>query len=145
LQEEIEEVGPENVVLMGLSQGCAASIVSTLLWKGKAFGAVVGMCGYMPFRKGMHDFAEEAGSGDADSLVGSEEDEEDLFERDVEESGGGTKFERAVEWLREELQTDEDGVKIEGPQPMQSIPVFLGHERTTTKYHVRLEDWLRIS
>jgi predicted esterase len=118
LQEEIEHVGPENVVLMGLSQGCAASIVSSLLWKGEAFGALVGMCGYLPFRKGMHDFVEEAGD---------EEDEDDMFERDVDESGSGTKLEKAVEWLREELQIDEDGVEVQGPQPMQSIPVFLGH------------------
>lgn len=51
LSKEIEVLGAENVVLMGLSQGCAASIVATILWEGEPFGALVGMCGYLPFCK----------------------------------------------------------------------------------------------
>lgn len=44
LNEEIAAVGAENVVLGGLSQGCAATLISMLLWEGEAFGAMVGMC-----------------------------------------------------------------------------------------------------
>jgi hypothetical protein len=84
---------------MGLSQGCAASIVAMLLWKGERIGALVGMCGYVPFRKGMYESVEDVNSHDTDSLV----DQEDIFERDDEESGSGSKFEKAVDWLREEL------------------------------------------
>ncbi|KAF2132424.1 phospholipase/carboxylesterase family protein-like protein [Dothidotthia symphoricarpi CBS 119687] len=128
LREEIAVVGAGNVVLMGLSQGCAASIVATLLWKGEAFGAVVGMCGYLPFRKGMCEFAEEAGKEDNESLVGSGAGGQDIFERDGEDSEDGTKFEKAVEWLREELQMCDEGITNgKSPSTMQSIPLFMGH------------------
>ncbi|KAF2684252.1 phospholipase/carboxylesterase family protein-like protein [Lentithecium fluviatile CBS 122367] len=89
LNKEIEVVGADNVVLMGLCQGCAASIVAALLWEGEAFGALVGMW--------------DTGKAGDDSLVEPGDDGEDIFERDCEGSGGGTKFERA--W----------------------IPVFMGH------------------
>lgn len=49
LREEIEAVGRENVVLWGLSQGCATSLVSLLIWEGAPFAATVGMCGWLPF------------------------------------------------------------------------------------------------
>jgi hypothetical protein len=131
LRKEVEEVGSGSVVLMGLSQGCAASIVATLLWRGEAFGALVGMCGYLPFRKGMQDCVEEAEIEHC-NLMGSEEGEEeddDIFARDYEEPEHQTKFEKAVEWLREELQTSENsGEKATEPRPVQSIPVFMAHE-----------------
>ncbi|KAF7570430.1 esterase [Pyrenophora tritici-repentis] len=114
LKEEIKTIGAKNVVSMGLSQGCAASIVSTLLWKGEPFGALVGMCGYLPFRKGMHDSVEEPEDEDDDASVRSDEDAEDMFEK-------------AVGWLGEELGTC-GSVSGEHDQPaMQSIPLFMGH------------------
>ncbi|KAF2276158.1 alpha/beta-hydrolase [Westerdykella ornata] len=130
LRKEIEVVGAKNVVLMGLSQGCAASLIATLLWDGEAFGAAVGMCGYLPFRKGMAEAAEDARDGAEDPFEGSGDDErEDMLERDGEDAEGGeTNFERAVEWLREELQaSSEGGDDANKPLSMQSIPVFMGH------------------
>ncbi|KAF2024603.1 alpha/beta-hydrolase [Setomelanomma holmii] len=134
LKDEIKIVGASNVVLMGLSQGCAASIVAMLLWKGERIGALVGMCGYVPFRKGMYESVEDASSGDTDSLVGSDDDQEDMFERDDEESGSGSKFEKAVDWLREELGiSQDDGDFDEQSSSLQSIPVFMGHGRDDEK------------
>jgi len=49
LKNEIAIIGKENVVLWGLSQGCATSLASLLSWDGEPFGAVVGMCGWLPF------------------------------------------------------------------------------------------------
>lgn len=51
LRAEIAEVPGDarNVVLGGLGQGCAASLVAMLLWEGPPLGAVVGMCGWLPF------------------------------------------------------------------------------------------------
>jgi predicted esterase len=121
LRQEIEEVGSGNVVLMGLSQGCAASIVAALLWRREAFGAVVGMCGYIPFRKEMHDLIQEVENEDEGNA------EDDVFARDIEEPKLGTKFERTVDWLYEELQISEDNIKFAEPYPIQSIPVFMGH------------------
>lgn len=131
LREEIEVVGAGNVVLMGISQGCAASIVATLLWEGEPFGALIGMCGYLPFRMGMQECIEETGDGDDDdALVGhgtTDSDEEDMFERDSESGENGTKFEKAVGWLREELQVEDIGGQQSESPAIQSIPVFMGH------------------
>jgi predicted esterase len=135
LRDEIKIVGAGNVVLMGLSQGCAASIVAMLLWKGERIGALVGMCGYMPFIKGMYESVEDASCGDTELLLGfDDDDQEDMFERDDKESGSGSKFEKAVGWLREELGiSQDDGGIDEQSSSLQSIPVFMGHGRDDEK------------
>lgn len=124
LRDEIKIVGASNVALMGLSQGCAAGIVATLLWEGEPFAALVGMCGYLPFRKGMQDAIEDADMDGRAGMAGSgDEGEEDMFERDSDAGATGTKFETAVDWLCEELQT---GTRGTGTTKL-SIPVFMGH------------------
>jgi hypothetical protein len=99
-----------------LSQGCATSLVGTLVLEAKlGIGALVGMCGYLPFREGLERVVSE------EKEEGGEDD--GLFERDDENDGERkTKFEMAVEWLREELE-------IEGKEKsgVQNIPVFMGH------------------
>ncbi|KAJ4288441.1 hypothetical protein N0V90_011676 [Kalmusia sp. IMI 367209] len=125
LKQEIDTVGASNVVLMGLSQGCAASIIATLLWEGESFGALVGMCGYLPFCRGMRDFVVD-GVNDGIKLE-NEDDVEDIFERVDEDPRHGTRLERAVEWLREELQVSKEGEKRTEPPTIRSIPVFMGH------------------
>ncbi|KAH3908982.1 hypothetical protein HBH56_166430 [Parastagonospora nodorum] len=134
LRDEIKIVGASNVVLMGLSQGCAASIVAMLLWTGEPIGALVGMCGYLPFRKGMHDSVEDTDCLETESLVGSDRDQEDMFERHEEASMSGSKFERAVGWLREELGLVpvENGLAGQNAA-LQSTPVFMGHGRDDEK------------
>ncbi|KAJ4360063.1 uncharacterized protein N0V89_000622 [Didymosphaeria variabile] len=126
LQQEINVVGAPNVALVGISQGCASSLVATLLWDGEPFGALAGMCGYLPFRKGM-----------ADLMMDEKEDEDNPFtdtmggigevlKRKGEEFDDNTKFGKALSWLREELEM-EGGRRCVGPPPMQSIPTFMGH------------------
>jgi predicted esterase len=120
-EQEIEIVGAKNVVIMGLSQGCAASIVAALLWTGEPLGAVVGICGYLPFRKSMKEVV------DGTEDEGAESDEEGLFERHKEGSGSETKFEKAVGWLREELGMTHDLIKDCDTSAVQLMPVFMGH------------------
>ncbi|KAI9691397.1 MAG: hypothetical protein M1820_009685 [Bogoriella megaspora] len=48
LRQEIDAVGAPNVFLGGLSQGCASSLISLLLWDGEPLGAAFGMCGWLP-------------------------------------------------------------------------------------------------
>lgn len=40
----------QNVILGGLSQGCAAALIATLLWDGEPLAAAFGMCGWLPYR-----------------------------------------------------------------------------------------------
>ena len=58
LREEIAIVGASNVVLGGLSQGCAAALIATLLWDGEPLAPVFGMCGWLPYRGHMQEIAE---------------------------------------------------------------------------------------
>lgn len=95
---------------------------------------MVGMCGYLPFRKGIQDSVEDTDSFDTDSLVGSEKDQEDMFERDDEASGDGSRFERAVNWLREELGMASVENGLHGKDSaLQSTPVFMGHGKDDEK------------
>lgn len=102
--------GARDIVLGGLSQGCAASLVGAALWDGEegSLGAVVGLCGWLPFVEGV--MAAGSGCGGGGGSV-------DLFERGGKDEGGLDSFERdggeeveegkgfgAVEVLREMLE-----------------------------------------
>lgn len=66
--------GTPDLVFGGVSQGCAAALTAFLLWEGEALGAVVGMCGYLPFA----EWLIEQMSRDVDSV----DDDFDPFQRD---------------------------------------------------------------
>lgn len=78
LRREIDLIGAENLVLGGLSQGCAATLVSLLLWEGPAFAAAFGMCGWLPYRKKMEGIASGKDKGSADE---DEDEVDDIFQR----------------------------------------------------------------
>ena len=124
LREEIELVGAGNVVLGGLSQGCAASLVALLMWEGEPLGAAFGMCGWLPFRKQMEEIAQPRYDGD---------DEDDPFER----SSQSEKFDppaQAVEFLCEEV-----GASVVQPSmSFQRTPLFLGHGTEDGKVFLHL-------
>lgn len=126
LHEEIDRVpgGAGSVVLGGLSQGCAASLVATLLWEGERLGGVVGMCGWFPLAEGL--LAVVGGVGGDEGVEGGW----DPFARDEggEEDAGGVvePVVAAVDWLRDELQL-ESTASEDGTLVFQGIPVFLGH------------------
>jgi len=116
LEAEIAAVGAEHVLLWGLSQGCAASLVASLLWQGEGYAAVIGMCGWLPLRKQIEDavFQTEV-DGKAD----------DPFGQDDEDSAGHTvpDINMVVEYLREEIQMPSDL----SSSKLSDMPVFLGH------------------
>ncbi|KAH7125197.1 phospholipase/carboxylesterase family protein-like protein [Dendryphion nanum] len=124
LTEETHLVGGQNVILMGLSQGCATSLLSAILWEGENLAAVVGICGWLPLRRDMLEFT-------------AQEDEEllsddDLFERDDDGQNENrkTRYSQVVEWLREEMDLSSScGHKERATESlsMQRTPVFLGH------------------
>ena len=161
LKKEIKAVGASNVVLGGLSQGCAASLVALLLWEGEALAAGVGMCGWLPYRKAMAGLMR---GEDED-----EEDEDDTFERDADDADGdeqivkhGKGKERksgeaggimaattrtdtlsiiaATDFLQKEIEFL--GATTAAPSPaelrLQNIPLFLGHGTTDEKVPIDL-------
>jgi hypothetical protein len=66
--------------------------------------------GYLLFREGSEGNVKEDG------------DEDGLIKRDENDGDEKTKFERAVEWLREEFEIEKTG-----RSGMQNIPVFMGY------------------
>ncbi len=167
LRKEIEAVGARNVVLGGMSQGCAASLVALLLWEGEALAAGVGMCGWLPYQKAMADLIREEGSGS----IGEDENgnrDDDIFERDDDEDdkeifnqGKSKEYKTddaganlaatttvtdtslvtaAVDFLRDEIGFSR--ANIAAPLPaklkMQDTPVFLGHGTKDEKVPISL-------
>jgi predicted esterase len=153
LRKEVGLVGASNVVLGGLSQGCAASLAALLLWEGEPLAAAVGMCGYLPYRKKMEDIIHE------ERLAMSSENEggaDDIFERaPLDESSpsgevevqalttskpGTSPAREAVQFLRNEIEFSKTGAAAWQPTKLglQDIPVFLGHGTEDRKVEIDL-------
>ncbi|KAK0727463.1 Alpha/Beta hydrolase protein [Lasiosphaeria miniovina] len=84
--------GAQNVVLVGLSQGCVASLVALLLWDGEPLAAAVGMCGWLPFVSHLlsPQDAERSGVGPGEGVATDcSDDDEEEQELETGESGGG--------------------------------------------------------
>ncbi|SPO02003.1 related to phospholipase/esterase [Cephalotrichum gorgonifer] len=130
IRAEIADVpgGASDVVVGGLSQGCAASLIAMLLWEGEPLGAVVGMCGFLPFCTRLLEQSDlgDAAGGDSNETEG--DDAFDPFEREEDDSDPDSQDPamRAVSWLREEIQGP-----ASSPRPtdivFRKIPAFLGH------------------
>ena len=110
--------GTRNIVLGGISQGCAVSLITSLMWEGEdGLGGIVGMCGWLPYISQMRD---QLGVGEGDearsSTSGTDEKDEpgfDPFDRSdspgcgVEVRGrnsAGAYVQAALDWLRDEIE-----------------------------------------
>jgi len=160
LETEIEIIGGENVVLWGLSQGCATSLSSLLTWDGKPFAATVGMCGYLPFGNHVEDIAnpkksratdnsfgmaedeedddpfsrsDEDGDDDPFSHSGPESDSDDIFSSGESHSDKGDLPTQAVKFFREELDMEQKEGMV-----FQQVPVFLGHGTADEKVDLKM-------
>ena len=132
LRREIELVGgnAKNVFLGGLSQGCAASLVSLLLWEGDPLGAAFGMCGWLPFQKQMEDVAREIdtegdGKVEGEDFNPFEDSNEDADDGDAQTSHDSPPA-RAIAHLKETLEMPSERPSS-SHLPFQDIPLFLGH------------------
>lgn len=130
LREEIAIVpgGARNVVFGGLSQGCAASLVALLLWEGEDLGAIVGMCGWLPFAESlMAEIRGEENEQHDYGALGYDPFAVDAYDHD--ETGHGataSSAQRTVIWLREQLDLPVPKLPSE-LLPLKKIPIFLGH------------------
>jgi predicted esterase len=116
LQKEIGIIGAPNVILVGLSQGCAASLISLLMWEGEPIAGMIGMCGWLPLREMMAQSVSET------------HDEENPFDYDEEcETTEATKIQQVVDFLKQELEMEDVKGSPMAEIPLQRIPVFLGH------------------
>ena len=135
------------MVLGGLSQGCAATLISLLSWQGRALAAVFGFCGSLPLQQHISEFVGQDISGDEDVDI--------RFARDPNEDQEFNSSAQAVTWLREEIdlpvsptcaeriETSTSFATSALPTPttqlsFQQTPVFLAHGVKDEKVIIRL-------
>lgn len=130
--------GVRNVVLGGISQGCAASLVTALLWEGDdRLGAVVGMCGWLPYLAQMKQAIEV--QGDDAGGTGEEGDLFEPFERPASLPASSPAVAGSLgvagSWLRAELELEQPAMqRSEMPSAdCGKIPIGLYHGRDDRK------------
>ncbi|KAK8106945.1 alpha/beta-hydrolase [Apiospora kogelbergensis] len=141
LRAEIELVpgGAKNVVVGGLSQGCAASLVALLLWEGEPLGAFVGMSGWLPYAYRMGDLVGMGTEGDGDDIF-------DPFQRNDPNEGEtqdtasvpDRPIDEVTTWLREQIDLDRGDTVPRNNNATNMTPVFLGHGVLDDKVSVEL-------
>lgn len=139
LEQEIALVGAENVVLGGLSQGCATTLISLLLWEGPPLGAAFGFCGWLPFCKFLRESLASVEAGDDDDpfcRIGDEDDDAGTENSsDSHTSREVPAAEVAVQGLRKELDLEPIASLS---LSFQRTPLFLGHGNEDEKVPVHL-------
>ena len=130
LRQEILIAGADNIVLGGLSQGCALSLVSMLLWEGPPLNAMFGMCGWLPLRKRMEDIALPT------QLDGGEDIHFERQEGDVESVHDLPT--QAMNYLQDQLDIPLNTTGPTPPMVLRKMPIFLGHGREDPKVPIGL-------
>lgn len=141
--------GARKVILGGISQGCAASLVASLLWEGdEPLGGIVGMCGWLPYTSQMRgQLVVEIGVEARDSVAVKASDNEggfDPFERSASpdcdvglasKTAARGSVGAALEWLRDEVEAPE-GQLASSYMPRSSTPAILCHGRDDEKVEI---------
>jgi predicted esterase len=126
VRDEVGVVGAENVVLGGLSQGCAMGLLSMLTFADAPLAAVIGMCGFLPYTRelrGILEVKEKTG----DETEGGVIFEDDVFERAPSDGGSSalSPAHQAMAYLYDDLELEPQ--LSDGEVLFHANPVFLGH------------------
>lgn len=144
IKDTVDEAGPKNMVMAGLSQGCAAALVTILTWEGEPLAAMFGFCGWLPLRGHMGDVMDSTTNGDHD-------DDKNLFGRSMRSDHERDPPKEGIAWLKEEIDLPTSSsssssaeVAPEGSScaillPFQRTAFFLGHGTEDEKVDVRLK------
>ena len=147
LRETAKEVGATNVVLGGLSQGCAAALVSLLTCEGEPLAAAFGMCGWLPLRQHIADIAD---------LQTLSDHGEDPFVREIGVDQSFDLPRQAIAWIREELAlppTRFSSVVVPATTscmllPFQLMPIFKAHgtddEKVKVEFGIEVKECLTV-
>ncbi|KAI0483499.1 acyl-protein thioesterase [Xylaria cf. heliscus] len=121
LQQEMTRVSPANIILGGISQGCAMSL-SVLLSLESPLAGYIGLCGYLPFQQDIEDAVR--GWGEAQNSAN--DDDNPFAVSDDEGAQPADPTVRAVTFERELLGLD-PLPNATTRQTTLSTPIFLGH------------------
>ena len=149
MRSECEIVGAENVILGGLSQGCAASLIALLTWKGPPLGGYVGMCGWLPLARHLVEITAPAGSFDEkgndignDGICFARDDQAWEVHGD-KQNYANSPASQALAILRDELELPAPSASqflIYPPSKPSSLhtPIFLAHGIQDEKVPIEL-------
>ncbi|KAL1904130.1 hypothetical protein Sste5344_010154 [Sporothrix stenoceras] len=138
VEQECRDAGVprQNIVLGGLSQGCAMALICLIALE-RPIGGFVGMSGWLPFQKEIEArVAAGAGPELDDVVLGGTDGRCSVSEdADTEKQDHGSSLANGIEYVRELLQL----VNVsDGAPTVLSTPVFLGHGEADDKIKVSL-------
>ena len=136
VRAEIDVVGAKNIVLGGLSQGGAASLIAHLLWTGESLAAGFIMCGWLPFQKQMDEITRPTGTRTTSNQV---EDNGQLLKEENESTdvvGGSAGSQVTITFLRNQLGIS--GSSVESTRFQPQPPLFIGHGKLDKKVPLHL-------
>lgn len=147
MRQEEELIGAKNVIVGGLSQGCAMAFHVLLSYEpepdlessSNAIGGFIGMSGWLPFQKDILSTVSHKDLGYSDD----DDDSDDPFST-AQQDDDETELFRAANCVRDivnlpPLSADESA----GPPAFVHCPVFLGHGDADPKVSVRLGEEAR--
>lgn len=131
--EEAKAVTLENVVVGGLSQGCAVALHVLLSFESDvvedgALGGFVGMSGWLPFRKALEGIVKPP----YEHLDSNDPFERDNYDSSLDNQSAGV---RVMNFVRDNM--DLPPMTTDLPACLQT-PVFLGHGEIDEKVCVKL-------
>jgi len=118
LKKEIEAVGLENIILGGISHGCAMSL-PLLLCLEHPLGGFIGISGWLPYQKDLEEIMQETDDGI-----------DDIFES-YEDPAEQSPLLKVVGFVRELLAVEVNDVSLTNTS--LSTPVFVGHGEADEK------------
>lgn len=133
VNRESKEIASENIILGGLSQGCAMALVC-LLSIHFPVGGFIGMSGWLPFSRDIEELVEGNSEEPSDDDPFSSDDQDPFGSSETEASD---PFTRVLGYVR-------DLVSISSPEtPSRAesaflTPVFLGHGDADEKVRLSL-------
>ena len=139
IKKEVQQVGAANVILIGLSQGCAASLIAHMLWEGEPIAAVVGMCGWLPFEARFREFFEDEkrkATGNGDDIFEEIHVEDEPRDTTGPRSVELTAAQRILVFLDEEIEFS--AARRPDRSFLEGTPIFLGHGAKDEKVPIEL-------
>ncbi|KAF3185838.1 hypothetical protein TWF788_003888 [Orbilia oligospora] len=130
IRDEVSSgISPSNIILGGLSQGCAASIYALLTFDEK-LGAYIGMSGWFPFVKYVNESLQETGQETKSRVESSDEEDEEENETTGKEEEEEEESDEEEE--NDEEESEEGGERDETGHDDREAPIGAGQNEKTT-------------
>lgn len=138
IREEIAVVGARNILLGGLSQGCASSVYALLTFE-DTLGGFIGMSGWMPLQHRVNEILNPVNSDESEDISFEFQSGDNGELQGVAENSDSIPT-KVVNFLRESLSMDTFGADN---LKCLRAPVFMGHGEADEKVSCALGESLK--